>query len=90
METFTFETMPTRLAELTQKVDTLISLQSERKVETDKLMTIQELQDYLPEKPARQTVYQWVNFRKVPYEKHGKCLYFRKSAIDQWLNNGRR
>ena len=58
--------------------------------EPDKLMTLKEFTDYLPETPARQTIYGWVNDRKVPYEKHGKNLYFRKSAIDAWLNNGRR
>jgi hypothetical protein len=30
-----------------------------------------------------------VNARKIPYEKHGKRLYFRKSIIDEWLNKGR-
>jgi hypothetical protein len=39
--------------------------------------------------PANQTVYGWVNDRKVPHEKHGKRLYFRKSTIDTWLSNGR-
>jgi predicted DNA-binding transcriptional regulator AlpA len=89
METFTFETMPARLEELSNKIDRLLSMQAMPQEETDKLMTIAELQSYLPEKPARQTVYQWVNDRKVPYQKHGKFLYFRKSTIDLWLNNGR-
>lgn len=55
----------------------------------DPLLSIEQLIEYLPEKPARQTAYGWVNDRKVPFEKFGKRLYFRKSAIDQWLNNGR-
>jgi len=52
-------------------------------------MTLEQLVDYLPEHPANQTVYGWVNDRKVPYEKHGKRLYFRKTTIDTWLSNGR-
>lgn len=55
----------------------------------DPLLTMEQLIDYLPEHPARQTVYGWVNFRLIPYQKHGKRLYFRKSAIDRWLSNGR-
>jgi len=55
----------------------------------DSLLSIEQLIDYLPEKPARQTAYGWVNDRKIPYEKYGKRLYFRRSAIDRWLNNCR-
>lgn len=60
------------------------------KLEEDKLLTIDELLEYLPESPAKQTVYGWVNHRTCPYEKHGKRLFFRKSAIDKWLADGRR
>jgi predicted DNA-binding transcriptional regulator AlpA len=55
----------------------------------DPLLSIEQLLDYLPEHPARQTAYGWVNDRKIPFEKYGKRLYFRKSAIDKWLDNGR-
>ena len=55
----------------------------------DRLMTVEELQEYLPEHPARQTIYGWINNRKILYEKHGKRCYFRKSAVDFWINNGR-
>lgn len=58
-------------------------------IKKDKLLTISELREYLPEKPARQTVYGWVNNRKVPFEKHGSKLYFKVSDIDLWLANGR-
>jgi hypothetical protein len=56
----------------------------------DKLFTIEELINYLPDKPARQTVYGWCFNRLCPYEKYGKRLFFRKSAIDTWLANGRK
>lgn len=85
----TFDNLPESISELIIKVDRLLSMQSAPQDEFDKLLTIHELQNYLPEKPARQTVYGWVNGRKVPFEKHGKFLYFRKSCIDKWLNNGR-
>jgi excisionase family DNA binding protein len=50
---------------------------------------MEELREYLPENPARQTVYGWVNERKIPFKKFGKRLYFRASEIDKWIANGR-
>lgn len=92
MGTITFETLPTAVEELNRKVDLLLSQTqaSQRQQEQDKLLTIEQLIDYLPDQPARQTIYGWVNLRCVPYEKHGKRLYFRKSDIDSWLANGRK
>ena len=84
----TFETLPMRVEEIDKKLDRLLA-QSEAKPDKDFLMTLEQLVDYLPEHPANQTVYGWVNDRKVPYEKHGKRLYFRKTTIDTWLSNGR-
>jgi len=84
----TFETLPQRVEEIDKKLDRLLA-QSEAKPDKDFLMTLEQLVDYLPEHPANQTVYGWVNDRKVPHEKHGKRLYFRKSTIDTWLSNGR-
>lgn len=92
METITFETLPGAVSELNRKIDLLLSqTQLSQKDQTpDRLLTIEQFIDYLPEHPAKQTVYGWINLRCVPYEKHGKRLYFRKSGIDTWLNNGRK
>lgn len=87
----TFENLPEAITELHNKVDRLLSQikLNNQPDEADKLLTIQEFIDYLPERPAKQTVYGWVNDRLVPYEKYGKRLYFRKSNIDSWLSKGR-
>ena len=66
------------------------SEQKREVLKKDKLLTMSELREYLPEKPARQTVYGWVTNNKIPYEKHGSKLFFKKSKIDAWLDNGRR
>ena len=50
---------------------------------------LQELCDYLPDKPAKPTVYAWVNQGIVPYHKGGKKLRFLKSEIDEWLKQGK-
>lgn len=64
-----------------------------KKAETDPLLNVSQLQEYLKEKtgkaPKRQTIYDWVCKRAIPFEKHSKYLYFRRSTIDQWLENGR-
>jgi hypothetical protein len=85
-----FNDLPLVVAEINRKIDKLLLLENEPIKPQDRLMTIEELQMYLPEHPARPTVYGWVNNRLIPYEKHGKRLYFRLSAVDDWLSNGRR
>ena len=86
----TFDNLPEAITELHTKIDRLLSqTQATEQPEADKLLTIQEFIDYLPEHPAKQTVYGWVNDRLVPFEKYGKRLYFRKSDIDLWLSKGR-
>jgi hypothetical protein len=92
METVTFETLPKAVSELNRKMDLILSqtqLNTKQK-EQDKLLTIELLIEHLPEHPAKQTIYGWVNYRTIPYEKYGKRLFFRKSSIDFWLANGRK
>lgn len=44
-----------------------------------------ELCEYIPDKPAKATVYTWVSNGLIPYHKGAKKLRFLKSEIDQWL-----
>ena len=53
-------------------------------------LTIDQLRDYLPQNPAKQTVYQWVHFKKIPYHKRGKAVLFKRTEIDQWIESTRR
>jgi hypothetical protein len=48
-------------------------------------LTIDGLCAYLPEHPAKGTIYQWV----FKYYKEGGNLRFLKSDIDEWLKSGR-
>ncbi len=52
-------------------------------------MSIKELQNYLPEKPALATIYKWVSQKTIPYYKKSKSLTFLKKDIDDWLKSGR-
>jgi len=45
---------------------------------------------YLPDKPAKPTVYAKVQGRLIPFHKKGQKLFFLKSEIDAWLKTGRR
>lgn len=86
--------MPKALAYLINKVDkleSLLSIQITAKVEpSERWFNLQELCDYLPDHPARQTVYGWVSQHSVPYHKKGKKLQFLKSEIDAWLKSEKR
>ena len=89
-----FNDMPKALAYLIGKVDkleTLLSTQTTAKVEpADRWFNLQELCEYLPDRPARQTVYGWIGQHAVPYHKKGKKLQFLKSEIDAWLKSDKR
>ena len=58
--------------------------------EPDRWLDINELCQYLPDKPAKPTVYQWVSEMKIPCHRGTKKLRFLKSEIDNWLMQGRR
>jgi excisionase family DNA binding protein len=51
---------------------------------TDKIMTLEEVADYLRLKP--QTIYSWAQEKKIPAAKLGKEWRFKKSVIDRWFN----
>ncbi|MGE5406267.1 MAG: helix-turn-helix domain-containing protein [Methanosarcina sp.] len=50
----------------------------------DKIMTIEEVADYLRLTP--QTIYTWAQEKKIPAVKLGKEWRFKKSLIDKWFN----
>jgi len=51
----------------------------------DVWFTIEDLCEYLPDKPKKTTIYQWIHYGKIPYHKKGKRIRFLKSEIDEWL-----
>lgn len=93
-ERITFEQMPQLLAELRSEIngikEMLNALTENANPPSDKWMELDAFRKYHPDKPARSTVYEWVNLKKVPVHKDGKRLRFLKSEIDEWLSKGRR
>lgn len=53
--------------------------------ENDKIMTLEEVAEYLRLKP--QTIYTWAQEKKIPAAKLGKEWRFKKSVIDKWFDN---
>ena len=58
--------------------------------EPDVWFNLDELVAYLPDRPAKATVYGWVHTSVIPYHKGAKKLRFLKSEIDKWMNEGRK
>lgn len=87
----TFNDVPQVLSEVNHKLDILLEGKASKlKEDNTALMTLDVLRAYLPVPLARQTIYGLVSRGRIPYEKFGKQLYFKKSDIDAWLNNGRK
>lgn len=86
-----FETIEARLS----NIETLLldikhaPRDSDNQSDPDKWFNLDELCEYLPDKPAKATIYGKVHLRLIPFTKQGKSLIFRKSEIDEWLNRGR-
>ncbi len=89
----TFEKLPQAVEYLINKVErleALLDVQKSELPESDKWFNLQELCEYLPDRPARQTVYGWIGGRLIPFHKKGKKLQFLKSEIDSWLKADKR
>ncbi len=50
----------------------------------DEIMTLEEVAQYLKLKP--QTVYKWAQENQIPGTKLGKEWRFRKSILDEWID----
>lgn len=87
----TFDQLPSSVYELGCKVDTIIALLSNRKEAEqpapDEWLSVDQLRNYLPGRPAIATIYAKVQKREIPFRKTGKRLTFLKSEIDAWLNS---
>lgn len=52
------------------------------------ILTVDQTADFL--KLAKQTVYQLVSAREIPFSKRGKRLYFNRHELEQWIAEGRK
>ena len=87
-KTITFNDVPEAMSYLIEKFNRLEDLiESTVSPKNDEVqwLDIDALCEYLPDKPAKQTVYGWVCKKNIPFHKKGKKLQFLKSEIDRWL-----
>jgi predicted DNA-binding transcriptional regulator AlpA len=90
----TFDRLPEAMGYLIGKVEALEkALQVKNEQPTTpavRWLNIEELKDYLPDRPAKATIYGWVSAKKIPNHKGGKKLRFLQSEIDSWLSAEKR
>jgi hypothetical protein len=90
----TFEQLPKAVTELFGEVlsikQLLIEQSSKPQPPADQWFNITELAAYLPNRPAKATIYCQVSAKTIPYHKGAKHLRFLKSEIDEWLKQGRK
>ena len=91
-KTISFENMPSALQELRQEIRALREMISSSPTSKlpDEYFDLQGLIDYLPSHPSKSTVYGWTCNRTIPYIKQGKRIVFKRSEIDEWLNENKK
>lgn len=52
----------------------------------DRWLSVDEIAEYLGVK--RDTIYSWVNEKKMPAHKVGRLWKFKKAFIDEWIKSG--
>jgi len=92
-ETLSFENLPKAVNQLSEKLDRLEKLLSEKQelpqVETpDQLFTIQEAAEFL--NLSVPTLYSKVSRGELPFMKRSKRLYFSRIELLDYLKEGRR
>lgn len=92
MENLTFETLPKAVAQLLKEIAEIkaMVLNVNTAPQPDEWFDLAGLIAYLPDKPSKHTVYEWVHNDKIPVHKGGKKLRFLKAEIDEWLKVGRK
>ena len=91
----TFEQLPQAVNQLCQdmaflKKHLLEKNTQQQTAESDRWFDLSELCDYLPDKPAKATIYAYVSSNAIPCHKGAKKLRFLKSEIDNWLKQGKK
>ena len=93
LQTLTFEQLPQAVSLLINEVKEMkLLLQTSQTTivePSDRWLNLEELCQYLPDRPAKQTVYGWIGQHAIPYHKKGKKLQFLKSTIGSRLTNAR-
>ena len=52
----------------------------------DRWLSVQEISVYLG--VSKETIYRWLEAKKIPAHKIGKQWKFKTSKVDEWVTNG--
>ena len=89
METLTFDQLPAAISLLIREVNSLkLALQAEPTEPADQLLTVDQAAAFLT--LAKPTIYAMLSRGELPNLKRGKRVYFEKSALLNYLQQGRR
>lgn len=89
-----FDSLPDKVSAIYLKVDRIEQLLNDhpsfRNETQDKILTINEAAEFTS--LAKQTIYQLVSERKIPFikRKGTKRLYFSQSELREWIMSGRK
>lgn len=86
-----FDRLSQQISNLQKTVDALTenSNQKNEKHNTKVWFDLDELCQYLPDRPAKSTLYLKLSQGKIPGHKNGKKWFFYKNDVDEWLKKGR-
>lgn len=89
-KTITFNDVPEAIGAIQNMLKELVTkvnlLATSAKREEQEWFNVDELINYLPNHPAKQTVYSWTSSRKIPFNKKGDRLLFNKADIIKFIN----
>ncbi|MFM7031281.1 MAG: helix-turn-helix transcriptional regulator [Bacteroidota bacterium] len=62
-----------------------------RDIHSSEWLNLKQLQSFLPERPAKKTIYNWICDGRIPHVKqpHVKAVFFRREEIEAWMGQGR-
>lgn len=85
-----FEDLPEAMAYLIDCADRILSIlqRIEEPISNNGAwMDVDQLIEYLPNHPARTTIYSWSSRDMIPSHRVGKMLGFLRSEIDDWIKD---
>lgn len=84
-----FEQIPDAISRLFNRLDEIETLIKEKSAPTpEQFLDVHEAGALLRLSP--QTIYGLVHRREIPHSKKGNRVYFKKSELEKWMQEGRR
>lgn len=87
-----FDQIPQQISTLIQEVAELkkLIIDQTKPESLPDWMNPDQLADYLPSNPAKQTIYGLVNRKKIPCHRINGKLFFKRDEIDFWIAGKRK